>query len=186
MPSIFIWKSDSPNTSSKQIRYYTGSNWVLEDYEYSSKSYQFLEQTVIPGFDDSVITFNVKQMPTDWVGNELLEVTCIPYEQIKSDNYGTLDKIGEWMRFTLKQNIDFFPEILEQELVKIKKWMSEKHEVKYDKSRMNNQKQVRPNNTFKPNNKILNMNNNILDPNKIHLDFEKFLIQYNICNLRRN
>ncbi len=62
MPSIFIWKADVPNTSKKTIRYYSGSNWVLEENDYSSKSYMYLEQIVIPESDNSVITFNSKDM----------------------------------------------------------------------------------------------------------------------------
>ena len=126
MPSIFVWKANEPNTSKKQIRYYSGSNWILEDNNYSSKSYMFLDQIVIPGFNDSVITFHSKLMPQDWVGSELLEVSNIPYEQIKSDNYGTLEKIGDWMRFTSRNETEFDSESLKNELVYIKKWMTEK------------------------------------------------------------
>jgi hypothetical protein len=125
MPSIFIWKNNEPNTSKKQIRFYSGSNWILEDNDFSSKSYMFLDQIVIPGFNDSVITYRAQQMPQDWVGSELLEVSNVPFEQIKSDNYGTLDKIGNWMRFISKCEIDFDSETLENELSKIKKWMSQ-------------------------------------------------------------
>jgi hypothetical protein len=126
MPSIFVWKADEPTTSKKQIRYYSGSNWALEDNDYSSKSYMFLEQIVIPGFNDSVITFHTKLMPQDWTGSELLEVTNLSYEQIKSDNYGILEKLGDWMRFTSKNEIKFDSESLQNELLNIKKWMTEK------------------------------------------------------------
>lgn len=125
MPSIFIWKTDEPNTSKKQIRFYSGSNWILEDNDFSSKSYMFLDQIVIPGFNDSVITYRAQQMPQDWVGSELLEVSNIPFEQIKADNYGTLDRLGNWMRFISKGEIDFDSETLEKELIKIKKWMNQ-------------------------------------------------------------
>lgn len=124
MPSIFIWKSATPNTSKKQIQYYSGSNWVLEDNSISSKSYVFFDQIVIPGFNDSVITFNIKYMPQDWVGSELLEVINIPYELIKSDNYGTLEKIGDWTRFTSKNDITFNADTLQSTLVDIEKWMN--------------------------------------------------------------
>jgi hypothetical protein len=160
MPSIFIWKSDVPNTSKKNVRCYIGSNWVLEDNEYSSKSYTYLEQIVIPEFNDSVITFQTKNMPQDWVGNDLLEVTSVPYEFIKSDNYGTLEKLGEWMRFTLKREITFDFEVLQTEYNKIKIWI---------KSEKPQQKQIRA--EYKPAQTNLN-------PNRVQLDFQEFLIKY--------
>ncbi len=160
MPSIFIWKSDVPNTSKKNVRCYIGSNWVLEDNEYSSKSYMYLEQIVIPELNDSVITFQTKNMPQDWVGSDLLEVTSVPYELVKSDNYGTLEKLGEWMRFTLKNEITFDCEVLQNEYNKIKIWI---------KSEKVQEKQIRT--EYKP--KQTNLN-----PNRIQLDFQEFLIKY--------
>ena len=44
MPSIFIWKSDKQITSNKTIRMYNGSNWILEENDFSSKSYRLIEQ----------------------------------------------------------------------------------------------------------------------------------------------
>jgi hypothetical protein len=160
MTSIFIWKSDAPNTSKKNIRCYIGSNWILEDNEYSSKSYMYLEQIVIPEFNDSVITFQTKNMPQDWVGSDLLEVTSVPYEFVKSDNYGTLEKLGEWTRFTLKGEITFDFESLTNEFNKVKKWI---------KSEKVPEKQIRT--EYKPAQTNLN-------PNRIHLDFQEFLIKY--------
>lgn len=126
MPSIFIWKSETPNTSKKQIRYYSGSNWALEDYDFTSKSYMLLDQIVIPGFNNSVITHRAKLMPQDWTGSDLLEVSVVPYEHIKSDNYGTLERIGCWMRFTSKNEIEFDEDSLKSEIKQIEKWMLEK------------------------------------------------------------
>ena len=160
MPSIFIWKSNAPNTSKKNVRCYIGSNWVLEDNEYSSKSYMYLEQIVIPEFNDSVITFQTKNMPHDWVGSDLLEVTSVPYECVKSDNYGTLEKLGEWMRFTLKGDITFDFETLTSEFNKVKKWI---------KSEKIPEKQIRTEYRSGQTN---------LNPNRIQLDFQEFLIKY--------
>ena len=112
MPSIFIWKaittSTTSNTSKKMIKIYSGSNWVLEENESCSisKSYIYLDQIVISKSDDLLITFHTKNMPLDWVGSDLLEVSYVPYEIIKSDNYGTLEMIGEWMRFTKNNEIE--------------------------------------------------------------------------------
>jgi hypothetical protein len=124
MPSIFIWKSNELCTSKKQVRYYSGSNWFLEDNDFSSKSYMLIDQTVINDNNNQVITFHAKKMPQDWVGSELLEVTQVPYEQIKSDNYGTLERVGEWMRFISVDEFD--SETLQNELIQIKKWIAKK------------------------------------------------------------
>lgn len=205
MPSIFIWKSTTPNTSHKQIKYYTGSNWFLEDNESSSKSYMYLEQMVITGFDDSVITFNVKLMPQDWVGSELLEVTNIPYQHIKSDTYGTLEKVGVWMRFTSNNDVQFNSEDLQSELSKIQKWMNntqkynttteeytkqysnthlytqEKHNRQYRGNDRNNRYDMNKYNKSRPD--IINYSNTNLNTSKIQTDFQAFLGQYNINNV---
>jgi hypothetical protein len=195
MPSIFIWKSTTPNTSHKQIKYYTGSNWFLEDNETYSKSYMYLEQMVITGFDDSVITFNVKQMPQDWVGSELLEVTSIPYCLVKSDTYGTLEMVGEWMRFTSKRDIIFNNESLQTEVLKIKKWIDDKHAFQEKSSHTAyplklSEKPKQYKDTNSRNMLIDNISNNnknnksFLDTNKIQNDFQQFLSQYNLHNIQ--
>lgn len=126
MSSIFIWKSQTPNNSKKTIRYYSGSNWALEDNDYSSKSYSYLEQSVFSNLEyfNSAIVYNIKIMPNDWVGSELLEVTQLSYQLIKEDAYGLLENIGEWMKFTLKKDIVFERDVLEQELGRIKDWIN--------------------------------------------------------------
>lgn len=164
MPSIFIWKSNETNTSTKKIKYYSGSNWVLEDTDYSSKSYIYLEQIVIPGFNNSVITFHIKQMPTNWIGSDLLEIIELPYKHIKSDEYGTLEMIGDWMRFTSKNEIDYNSENLISEFNIIKQWMTLN----------NNNKQ----NIFhKKDNKIVSSSPSV---DEIQLNFQNFLIKYSI------
>lgn len=125
MPSIFIWKAHTSNPSKKVIRCYSGSNWVLEDNDYSSHSYKYLQQIVIPGSNNAtVITFHVKFMPSDWIGSELLEVTHVPYHFIRSDDYGILEHIGNWMRFTTKQDILFTRESIQEEFKNIQQWLS--------------------------------------------------------------
>lgn len=174
MPSIFIWKADSSNTSKKMIRFYSGSNWVLEDNDYSSKSYMYLEQIVISESDNSVITFKSRDMPQDWVGSELLEVSNVPYEMVKSDNYGTLEKIGDWMRFTTKGETEFNSDFLKNEFASIKKWMSNKYKQN-DHSRDNRYNRVQK--TYQK-----QQTNISLDPTTIKLNFEEFLIKYNVPN----
>ena len=84
MPSIFIWKATTSNTSKKMIQMYSGSNWMLEENEScsNSKSYMYLDQIVISKSDDLLITFHTKNMPHDWVGSDLLEVNYVPYEML--------------------------------------------------------------------------------------------------------
>jgi len=128
MPSIFVWKASTPNLSKKSMRCYSGSNWVVEDMDDSSRSVTFIRQIVIPGLDNnSVITFLAKTMPHDWVGSELLEVHHIPYELLRSDAYGTLEHIGNWMRMIVyKEGLEteFTRENLLTEWNKIQQWLN--------------------------------------------------------------
>ena len=184
MPSIFIWKSNELNASKKQVRYYSGSNWFLEDNDFSSKSYMLLDQTVINAQDNTqVITFHAKKMPQDWVGSELLEVIQVSYEQIKSDNYGTLERVGEWIRFISTTDIEFDSETLQNEFVQIKKWMT-KHDSVPEKVQHHST-------TSKFVQKPTNYNNNYqtkyqrVDPqfssDNIQHNFQEFLNKYNVA-----
>jgi len=143
MPSIFIWKANIPNTSKQFIRCYSGSNWYLEDHDDFS-SYIYLQQIVIPGYNDSVITFHVKKMPVDWVGADLLEVNQVPIRVLKSDHYGKLEHIGNWMRFTSQQEMTFTSENLTKEFEKITQWKdevyTEKTYVLHDNNTLHNRK----------------------------------------------
>jgi hypothetical protein len=125
MTSIFIWKSEKVNNSKKMIRIYSGSNWILEELDNLSRSYKFSEQYVIPRLDNAIITYYTEYMPSDWIGTYLLEVVELPYLFIKSDNYGTLEQIGQWLRFTPSPNthIDFNKKSLELESDNIMKWV---------------------------------------------------------------
>ena len=101
-------------------------------------------------------------MPQDYIGSELLEVTNIPYEIIKSDNYGTLEKIGNWMRFISKNEIDFEETSLKNEFSIIKIWMN----------KQSNNKQ--PYKEIKQNSEIS------FDQDKIQNDFQQFLVKYTV------
>jgi hypothetical protein len=174
MPSIFIWKSSEPNTSKKTIRYYAGSNWALEDNDFSPKSYMFLEQIVIPGFNNSVITYRTQIMPQDWVGSELLEVSQVPYEFVKSDNYGTLEKIGSWMRFTSKYEINFTSDILQKELITIKNWINNKKSLQPQKKQHIEHIHHQNTSPFPP----------PLPPHQnVQINFQEFLIKYSFDSL---
>jgi hypothetical protein len=101
MPSIFVWKSAESNNSKVTVRYFSGSNWFLEDNDGVARSFLLQDQEVITDstLSDTIIVFNAKEMKKDWVGTELLEVTQLPYKLIKTDSFGTLDMIGDWFRF---------------------------------------------------------------------------------------
>ena len=163
MPSIFIWKATTSNTSKKMIKIYSGSNWVLEENESSSKSYMYIDQIVISESNDLLITFHTKNMPADWVGSDLLEVSYVPYEMIKSDATGTLEMIGEWMRFTTNREIDYNLESLKAEYINIKKWINQttQHNLSHHNSKPQKSKAS-------------------LDPHKVQLNFQEFLIKYSL------
>ena len=90
----------------------------------TSKGYMYLEQNVISESDDLLITFQTKNMPRDWVGSDLLEVSSAPYRIVKSDSYGVLEHIGKWMRFTPNNEVDFTTEALTVEYNIIKLWVN--------------------------------------------------------------
>ena len=178
MPSIFIWKATTSNTSKKMIKIYSGSNWVLEENESSSKSYMYIDQIVISESNDLLITFHTKNMPLDWVGSDLLEVSYVPYQMIKSDTMGTLEMIGEWMRFTKNNEIEYSEESLKAEHINIKKWInqmphnSSHHNSSHHNSSHHNSKHQKT--------------KTILDPQNVQLNFQEFLIKYSLPANRVN
>jgi hypothetical protein len=190
MPSIFIWKSNKPNTSKKSIKVYSGSNWMLEDNHYLSKSSIFLEQIVIPNldtFNGSVISYYTKTMPQDWVGSDLLEVTNISYELVKEDSYGSLELLGGWMRFTLKGSMNFDKDSLVSELATIINWI-EKPLIVQHKQNINHKHDFKNNN--KPyykqptqptqNRQAVKQQSLSIDPTKVQKDFQEFLIKFDL------
>lgn len=127
MESIFIWKADKPCGSNSSMKYFMGSNWVLEDNQVSQKSYKIIEQLSIKNssLSDTILINNISIMPNNWVGSELLEVFSVPYKIIKSDEYGTFEQFGEWNRFTLHKNINFNNETIRNEMKRILKWLED-------------------------------------------------------------
>ena len=201
MPSIFIWKATKPNTSKKTIKVYSGSNWMLEDNDYSSKSFMFLEQIVLfnnEAFNGSVITYNTKSMPQDWVGSELLEVTNVPYEILKDDTYGLLEQLGSWMRLTVKGSMNFDKDSLVSELTTIRNWIENPVSIpqKTNIFRKNEYKNNHSHNNYNQNNKNkykqTNQNNNVIqqhlqiDHNKVQKDFQEFLIKFDLNKYTSN
>jgi len=103
MPSLFIWKSTTPfSPTTKTISYYAGSNWFLEDYGSHSKSAIYLDQAIL---SEDGLLYDVQWMPSNWVGPYVLEQSHVPYLLIKVMEWGTLERFGNWMRFTTKHDV---------------------------------------------------------------------------------
>lgn len=126
MSSIFIWKSDKPNRCDKKITYYNGSDWFLEDYSNYSKSYKYINQYSFTTITNQVLCYEIKEMPSDWVGNYLLEKWDeIPYSLLKEDEYAILDQIGIWLRCKIKSPIEIEEKQLEEQWITLQKWLKE-------------------------------------------------------------
>lgn len=124
MSSIFIWKSEKPNMSDKKITYYNGSDWFLEEHSSYSKSYKYINQYSFLTLTNMVLCFEVKEMPSDWVGNHLLEKWSeLSYSLLKDDEYATLEHIGNWLRCKIKSSCEFDEKQLEEEWIKLQKWL---------------------------------------------------------------
>jgi len=114
MPSIFVWKAITP-ISSSSIRYYSGSNWFLEEHLTHSFSYLYCQhQTLSQG-----MVFDAQRMPQNWVGSEIMEIMEVPYQLIREDADGVVEQLGGWMRYRSKCDIPFELDTLEREFQKI-------------------------------------------------------------------
>ena len=126
MSSIFIWKSDKPNRCDKKITYCNGSDWFLEDHSNYSKSYKYVNQYSFTTLTNRVLCYEMNEMPSDWVGNYLLEkYDEIPYSLLKEDEYAILDQIGNWLRCKIKLPIEFEEKQLEEQWITLQKWLKE-------------------------------------------------------------
>lgn len=102
MPSLFIWKAVEPfSPTVKTISYYAGSNWFLEDYGSHSKSAMYMEATL----SEHGLLYDIQWMPTNWVGSHVLEQSQVPYSLVRTLEYGVLERVGNWMRFTTKHDV---------------------------------------------------------------------------------
>jgi hypothetical protein len=110
MPSIFVWKTMNP-ISSSSIRYYSGSNWFLEEHSSHSFSYLYCQQQTL----SQGMVFEAVCMPQNWVGSEIMEIMEVPYQQIREDGDGVLEQLGGWMRYRMKREIPFELDTLERE-----------------------------------------------------------------------
>ena len=111
MPSIFVWKASNP-ISSSSIRYYSGSNWFLEEHPSHSMSYLYCQQQTL----SQGMAFDAICMPQNWVGSEIMEIMEVPYQQIRDDADGILEQLGGWMRYRMKRDIPFELDILEYDV----------------------------------------------------------------------
>jgi hypothetical protein len=110
MPSIFVWKAITP-ISSSSIRYYSGSNWFLEEHPSHSVSYLYCQQQSL----SQGMVFETICMPQNWVGSEIMEIMEVPYQLIREDADGVLEQLGGWMRYRTKREIPFELDTLERE-----------------------------------------------------------------------
>ena len=110
MPSIFVWKAMNP-ISSSCIRYYSGSNWFLEEHPSHSVSYLYCQQQTL----SQGMAFETICMPQNWVGSEIMEIMEVPYQLIREDADGVLEQLGGWMRYRSKCDIPFELDTLERE-----------------------------------------------------------------------
>lgn len=132
MPSIFVWAATEPlktsetSDTSDTLRYYSGSNWFLEErLDGISASYMYLDQYVLSHIDNEVLVYHAAAMPNNWVGSEVLDICNIPYSVIKEDSYGKLEQLGMWMRCTVPGTISQFAS--ENEYKTIMKWKTTVH-----------------------------------------------------------
>jgi len=103
MPSIFLWKVSKPfSPTVKTISYYAGSNWFLEDYGSHSKSGMYTDQATL---SEHGFMYDIQWMPSNWVGSYVLEQSHVPYVLIRTMEWGTLERIGDWMRFITKEDV---------------------------------------------------------------------------------
>ena len=114
MPSIFVWKAMNP-ISSSCIRYYSGSNWFLEEHSSHSFSYLYCQQQIL----SQGMAFDVQCMPQNWVGSEIMEIMEVPYQLIREDADGVVEQLGGWMRYRSKCDIPFELDTLEREFQRI-------------------------------------------------------------------
>jgi hypothetical protein len=110
------------------ITYFSGSDWFLEEHGNHSHSFSFIDQTCITLINsvdiNSVLVYHSKKMPDNWVGSDILEIITVPYQFIKSDSYGTLEHIGDWMRFISNKDMEIDDtEILINEMNQIIVWL---------------------------------------------------------------
>ena len=114
MPSIFVWKAITP-ISSSSIRYYSGSNWFLEEHVTHSISYLYCQQQTL----SQGMVFDAICMPQNWVGSEIMEIMEVPYQLIREDADGVVEQLGGWMRYRSKCDIPFELDTLEREFQRI-------------------------------------------------------------------
>ena len=101
--------------SSSSIRYYSGSNWFLEEHPSHSLSYLYCQQQTL----SQGMAFDAICMPQNWVGSEIMEIMEVPYQLIREDADGVVEQLGGWMRYRSKCDIPFELDTLEREFQRI-------------------------------------------------------------------
>jgi adenosyl cobinamide kinase/adenosyl cobinamide phosphate guanylyltransferase len=116
MPSIFVWKADQSIMTSTTMKYYSGSNWFLEEIGEVTRSMLLIDSMQSTS---DVIAYHAQRMPQNWVGSEVLEIMEVSYQLIKEDDYAVLEQLGDWLRCTLKQEFSC-------EFAAVQEWMAAK------------------------------------------------------------
>ena len=101
--------------SSSCIRYYSGSNWFLEEHSSHSFSYLYCQHQIL----SQGMAFDAQCMPQNWVGSEIMEIMEVPYQLIREDADGVVEQLGGWMRYRSKCDIPFELDTLEREFQRI-------------------------------------------------------------------
>jgi hypothetical protein len=62
----------------------------------------YLDQATL---SEDGLVYDIQWMPSNWVGSHVLEQSHVPYALIRTTEYGVLERIGNWMRFTTKHDV---------------------------------------------------------------------------------
>ena len=62
----------------------------------------YVDQTTL---SEHGLLYDIQWMPSNWVGSYVLEKLQVPYSLIRVVELGTLERIGNWMRFTTKHDV---------------------------------------------------------------------------------
>lgn len=115
MTSIFIWKSAHPlpavsSAGVRTISFYQGTDWWMEAQPTTQRSRSF-RLTDVMEISPTVLHYDAQEMPREWVGQELLyKEDALPYCVWYHDAVkGTVDQIGEWMRWIVPSHEDRSP-----------------------------------------------------------------------------
>lgn len=104
MKTIFIWKSESPiSTTSHKMKFIRGATWWLEESDSKNKSYEIVKYRLT----ENGIIYLVEEKPVDWTGEDYLETVEVNYSVNKE-----IEQIGNWSRYISRKDVSGFDEAL--------------------------------------------------------------------------